>query len=128
MVSPNSPIIDYFPNDFECDLNGKQQEWEAVVLIPFIDEKRLLVAMKSVETKLAPKERARKHFFVCTIYVNGEKNYALELFGLFFVKGNIHGPMRTYRFNPLDSGQFEAPAFFPPVTKNHAKRTDVSVN
>lgn len=38
MTSPNSPIIEYYPLDFKTDLNGKQQEWEAVVLIPFIDE------------------------------------------------------------------------------------------
>uniref|UniRef100_A0A8C9TQN7 5'-3' exoribonuclease 1 n=1 Tax=Scleropages formosus TaxID=113540 RepID=A0A8C9TQN7_SCLFO len=38
MTSPGSPIIEYYPLDFKTDLNGKQQEWEAVVLIPFIDE------------------------------------------------------------------------------------------
>lgn len=38
MVSQDSPIIEYYPLDFKTDLNGKQQEWEAVVLIPFIDE------------------------------------------------------------------------------------------
>lgn len=38
MASENSPIIEYYPHDFKTDLNGKQQEWEAVVLIPFIDE------------------------------------------------------------------------------------------
>lgn len=38
MTSPDSPIIDYYPEDFETDLNGKRQEWEAVVLIPFIQE------------------------------------------------------------------------------------------
>lgn len=38
MNSENSPIIEYYPHDFKTDLNGKQQEWEAVVLIPFIDE------------------------------------------------------------------------------------------
>lgn len=38
MTSTNSPIIEYYPLDFKTDLNGKQQEWEAVVLIPFIDE------------------------------------------------------------------------------------------
>ena len=38
MIMDNSAIIDYYPPDFESDLNGKQQEWEAVVLIPFIDE------------------------------------------------------------------------------------------
>ncbi|KAL0200377.1 hypothetical protein M9458_003564, partial [Cirrhinus mrigala] len=38
MTSPSSPIVEYYPQDFKTDLNGKQQEWEAVVLIPFIDE------------------------------------------------------------------------------------------
>ena len=38
MVQDTSPVIDYYPVIFETDLNGKQQEWEAVVLIPFIDE------------------------------------------------------------------------------------------
>ncbi len=28
MLNEASPIIDYYPPDFECDLNGKQQEWE----------------------------------------------------------------------------------------------------
>lgn len=38
MIMDTSPIIDFYPPDFRTDLNGKQQEWEAVVLIPFIDE------------------------------------------------------------------------------------------
>jgi 5'-3' exoribonuclease 1 len=47
MSDSMSPIIDFYPKDFEADLNGKKQEWEAIVKIPFIDEKRLLAAMKS---------------------------------------------------------------------------------
>jgi len=38
MVTDSSPVKDYYPVDFETDLNGKLQDWEAVVLIPFIDE------------------------------------------------------------------------------------------
>ena len=34
----SSPIGDFYPVEFEQDLNGKRQDWEAVVLIPFIDE------------------------------------------------------------------------------------------
>ena len=41
-----SSILDFYPPEFEQDLNGKKQEWEAVVRIPFIDEKRLLHAMQ----------------------------------------------------------------------------------
>lgn len=32
----------YFPEDFECDLNGKTLSYEAIVLIPFCSEKRVL--------------------------------------------------------------------------------------
>lgn len=45
MYDPNSPILDFYPLEFEQDLNGKKQEWEAIVKIPFIDEQRLLRAM-----------------------------------------------------------------------------------
>ncbi len=38
MSDANSPIIDFYPEKFDTDLNGKKQEWEAVVLIPFINE------------------------------------------------------------------------------------------
>jgi 5'-3' exoribonuclease 1 len=45
MDGTESPILDFYPLEFEHDLNGKKQEWEAVVKIPFIDEVRLLAAM-----------------------------------------------------------------------------------
>lgn len=38
MTNANSEVIHFYPENFETDLNGKQHEWEAVVLIPFIDE------------------------------------------------------------------------------------------
>ena len=31
-------MSDYFPSDFEIDLNGRTLAWEAIVLIPFADE------------------------------------------------------------------------------------------
>jgi 5'-3' exoribonuclease 1 len=45
MYDANSSILDFYPLEFEQDLNGKKQDWEAIVKIPFIDEKRLLKAM-----------------------------------------------------------------------------------
>lgn len=38
MTSEQSPIYDWYPLNFETDLNGKMQQWEAVVLLPFIEE------------------------------------------------------------------------------------------
>uniref|UniRef100_A0A8C1ZTG5 5'-3' exoribonuclease 1 n=1 Tax=Cyprinus carpio TaxID=7962 RepID=A0A8C1ZTG5_CYPCA len=68
MTSPGSPIVEYYPQDFKTDLNGKQQEWEAVVLIPFIDEKCLLAAMEPYTPKLTPSEKARNRHTECAVY------------------------------------------------------------
>jgi len=48
MDDPNSPIFDFYPTEFELDLNGKKQDWEAIVKIPFIDQERLIAAMSSM--------------------------------------------------------------------------------
>uniref|UniRef100_A0A3B5LE74 5'-3' exoribonuclease 1 n=1 Tax=Xiphophorus couchianus TaxID=32473 RepID=A0A3B5LE74_9TELE len=68
MTSPNSPIIEYYPLDFKTDLNGKQQEWEAVVLIPFIDETCLLAAMEPFSSELTKEEKARNRHSECAMY------------------------------------------------------------
>ena len=64
MTNPDSPIIDFYPRDFELDMNGKKMEWEAVVKIPFIDEKRLLPAMKTKDHLLSQAENERNEFGV----------------------------------------------------------------
>ena len=64
MTNLDSPIIDFYPRDFELDMNGKKMEWEAVVKIPFIDEKRLLPAMRTREHLLSQDERDRNEFGV----------------------------------------------------------------
>ncbi|KFA76298.1 hypothetical protein S40288_02951 [Stachybotrys chartarum IBT 40288] len=64
MTNPNSPIIDFYPRDFELDMNGKKMDWEAVVKIPFIDEKRLLSAMATKNDLLEDVEKSRNGFGV----------------------------------------------------------------
>ena len=61
MLSTDSPIFDAFPADFSLDANGKKQDWEAIALLPFIDEQRLLDAVESIDADaaLTPAERAR---------------------------------------------------------------------
>eukprot|EP00038_Savillea_parva_P026454 m.54229 g.54229 ORF g.54229 m.54229 type:complete len:1438 (+) comp7513_c0_seq2:69-4382(+) len=59
MTDPDSPIADFYPLDFKTDLNGKKQDWEALVLICFIDEKRLLSAMAERQHLLTDEERSR---------------------------------------------------------------------
>ncbi|XP_061162690.1 5'-3' exoribonuclease 1-like [Saccostrea echinata] len=102
MTNENSPIIDFYPVDFQTDLNGKQQEWEAVVLIPFIDEKRLIDAMKSVEHELTPAEKRR----------------------------NTHGPCLLYNFTPdvLEPYPSSLPEAFPDIINNHARLTKLGID
>lgn len=93
MTDENSIIIDYYPEKFECDLNGKKQAWEAVVKIPFIDEKLLLEAMSYVNDKLTTEERQR----------------------------NSHGPMLAYMYTARNNGPYPAPCYFSEVPKNHTE-------
>lgn len=44
MLGDHSPVKEFYPTHFEIDMNGKRNPWEAVVLLPFIDEVRLLKA------------------------------------------------------------------------------------
>lgn len=76
MTDPSSKIIDYYPVDFETDLNGKKQEWEALVLIPFINEIRLIDAMNDCNDKLTASE----------------------------INRNKHGPMLQYDYCATDQG------------------------
>ncbi|KAL4895826.1 XRN 5'-3' exonuclease N-terminus-domain-containing protein [Aspergillus ambiguus] len=59
MKDPDSEIIDFYPEDFAVDLNGKKFAWQGVVLLPFIDEKRLLTAMEKKYPLLSDEERLR---------------------------------------------------------------------
>ncbi|KAA0203217.1 hypothetical protein HAZT_HAZT005595 [Hyalella azteca] len=100
MLSPDSPVIDFYPRTFETDLNGKQQDWEAVVLIPFIDEKRLLEAMSKESHRLTEDERRR----------------------------TAHGPMYVYSFTPDNLGTYEDRNISPTIGKVSKSSTAINVS
>lgn len=86
MTNPNSPIIDFYPRDFELDMNGKKMEWEAVVKIPFIDEKRLLEAMAPKNKLLSADEVFRNEFGVTIKFTHDPETdftYPSSLVGIF---------------------------------------------
>ncbi|KAA3677416.1 5'-3' exoribonuclease 1 [Paragonimus westermani] len=59
MTEPTSPLAPFFPSTFTTDINGKIASWEAVVLIPFIDEKTLVDAMAPLHSTLTVEESNR---------------------------------------------------------------------
>lgn len=62
MTEDDSPIKEFYPIDFEVDLNGKKFAWQGVALLPFIDEKRLLDAMATKYPDLSADEVRRNAF------------------------------------------------------------------
>lgn len=56
MSDVESPIIDFYPKDVLVDPNGKAMPWLWVVLLPFIDEERLLGALLPTMEKWTAEE------------------------------------------------------------------------
>ncbi|KAJ3299171.1 5'-3' exoribonuclease 2 [Borealophlyctis nickersoniae] len=59
MTDPDSEIIDFYPEKFPLDLNGKKYAWQGVALLPFIDQDRLLKAIHPLYPKMTEDEVAR---------------------------------------------------------------------
>ncbi|CAD5206912.1 unnamed protein product [Bursaphelenchus okinawaensis] len=59
MTNKDSPIVDFYPRDFQIDLNGKKFAWQGVALLPFVDEKLLLETLKDFYHELSEEEKAR---------------------------------------------------------------------
>jgi 5'-3' exoribonuclease 2 len=74
MTDPDSPIIDYYPDEFEIDLNGKRFAWQGVALLPFIDEKRLNEALEGLDSQLTDVEKARNSFGDCLVVAHTDSS------------------------------------------------------
>ncbi|KAM3426010.1 hypothetical protein NHJ13734_009730 [Beauveria thailandica] len=59
MTDQDSHIIDFYPEEFEVDLNGKKMAWQGVALLPFIEMDRLLAAVQKRYPLLSDEDRKR---------------------------------------------------------------------
>jgi 5'-3' exoribonuclease 1 len=59
LTSPDSPIADFYPIDFEVDLEGKKNEYEGIILLPHVDPERISKAFESVKDSLNEEDKER---------------------------------------------------------------------
>lgn len=108
MTEEDSDIIDFYPEEFELDMNGKKQEWKAVVLLPFIDEKRLLAAMGTKYPLLSDDERRRNEFGSDALLVS-DRNPLYDVLAMEFYSKKAKDSNKPVQL-PMDKGRLSGTA------------------
>lgn len=85
MTEPTSDIIDFYPTDFKIDMNGENQAWRGIALLPFIDEKRLLKAVRGKYSELTEAETDRNTHKSEVLFV-GKKHPLFKKFSKLYAK------------------------------------------
>ncbi|RDD44675.1 5'-3' exoribonuclease 2 [Trichoplax sp. H2] len=82
MFDQDSPIIDFYPEDFKIDLNGKKYAWQGVALLPFVDEVRLKDALKELYGDLTEEEIERNSLGCDYLFVSRDHPLFTYLFSI----------------------------------------------
>ena len=83
MCDPKSKIADFYPLEFEIDLDGKRHNWSAIALLPFIDETRLLEEIAPLELQLGAVEKKRNAVGHTYIFTHNTTLLGNTLFALY---------------------------------------------
>lgn len=92
MVNEDSPILDFYPEDFEIDMNGKKMAWQGIALLPFIAQDRLLSAIATVEPLLTPDE-ARRNSWGDNVMLIADGNDLYSRFCELYTKKKVNVPV-----------------------------------
>jgi len=64
LLDSSSPVLDFYPSSFNVDLKEGDKEWQAIVLLPFVDEVRLRAALAEIEGSDAAHDESARAFLV----------------------------------------------------------------
>ncbi|CEP03179.1 hypothetical protein PBRA_002939 [Plasmodiophora brassicae] len=75
MTRPDSPIIDFYPTQFEVDMNGKRNDWEGIAMIPFVDQHRLIEAIRALPPSVFSEEERQRNSHGIEITFSYDPNF-----------------------------------------------------
>jgi len=90
MTDEDSDILEYYPEEFRVDLNGKKYSWQGVAILPFIDEKKLLKALEPYYPQLTEEEKERNSRSYEILYVDSSNLLYDTMESLYKNKSNIY--------------------------------------
>ena len=70
MTDVDSEIIDFYPMEFAVDTKGKRFAWMGEVILPFIDQSRLLHVINAHSHTLTPHDHSRNQLGRQYLYLN----------------------------------------------------------
>ncbi|CAM4780021.1 unnamed protein product [Rotaria magnacalcarata] len=103
MIDAESPLLHFYPEDFQLDQNEKKQDWESIVLLPFIDEQLLLNSIRKYYANLDANEKSRNQHCSSLCFKSTP---------------SLHPISNTFANNP----------YFPPLSQTRAICTEYSMD
>ncbi|KAI3504257.1 hypothetical protein L1887_32804 [Cichorium endivia] len=89
MTADHSSILDFYPDEFDVDTDGKRFLWQGICKLPFIEEERLLAETKKIEKELNEEEVKRNSDNADKLFVHISENLALRITSTFNDVGSI---------------------------------------
>ncbi|XP_024157116.1 5'-3' exoribonuclease 3 isoform X2 [Rosa chinensis] len=82
MMEECSTIIDFYPSDFEIDMDGKRFTWQGICKLPFIEESRLLHETRKLEKELMAEEIDRNAEKLDQLFMRSTHSMASQIVSL----------------------------------------------
>eukprot|EP01052_Picozoa_sp_SAG31_P028911 SAG31_NODE_2832_length_5025_cov_4.096427_1_plen_1180_part_00 len=108
MTNPNSPVYEFFTDDLKIDMEGKSFEWEAIVLLKFMDEDKLLAACEMVLPSDLTHQERRQNVLGNNVLLCYDPSESMAVTSPFpnLIKdiSNAHVHIRPYFFPEMPEG------------------------